>query len=178
VPEVGPDLGDAAVEVLQGAGIVDHQVGHGKALFTAGLGGYPGPGLIGRHATLSDQPLELELGWHVHHDDQVEAADPPVLGQQRHVVHDDHVAAGRRHRVPLGGLHPLPDQGVDDAVQHGARGGITEHDRAEPLAVQGAVRAEHAGAEGLGDPRQPRRAGRDHGPGGDVRVDDHGPVGG
>ena len=35
--EVGPDRGDAAVEVGQGAGVVDHHVSHGETLLTAGL---------------------------------------------------------------------------------------------------------------------------------------------
>ena len=48
--EVGPDFGDAAVQVVQGAGVVDHDVGDGQALLPAGLGRHPGPGLIRRHA--------------------------------------------------------------------------------------------------------------------------------
>src|SRR6516165_9515160 len=70
--EVGPDLGDAAVQVGQRSGVVDHQVSYGQALLAAGLRRHAGPGLIGRHAALPDQPLELELGRDVHHDDQVE----------------------------------------------------------------------------------------------------------
>jgi len=176
VGEVGPDGGDAAVQVGQGAGVVDHQVGHGQALLPAGLRRYAGSRLLGRHAALADQPLELDLRWHIHHDDQAEVAGPPVFGQQRHVVHDDEVAAGRVHGGLLGGPHPLSDQGVDDGVQRGARGGIGEHDRAEPVPVQGAVRAEHPGAEGLGHSREPGGSRGDHRPGGEVRVDDHGPV--
>ena len=58
--EVGPDLGDAAVQVLQGAGVLDDEVGHGQALFAAGLGGQAGLGLLGRHAARADHPFDLE----------------------------------------------------------------------------------------------------------------------
>jgi hypothetical protein len=40
---------------------------------------------------------------------------------------------------------------VDDRVELGAQARIAEHDLAEPLPVQRAVRAEHPLAEGLGD---------------------------
>src|ERR1700722_16869699 len=50
VPQVVPDLGDAAVQVFQGAGVVDHDVGDGQPLLAAGLGGHPGAGLVLRPA--------------------------------------------------------------------------------------------------------------------------------
>ena len=37
--EVGPDLGEAAVQVVQGAGVVDHDVREGQALLAGRLGG-------------------------------------------------------------------------------------------------------------------------------------------
>jgi len=93
-------------------------------------------------------------------------------------MHDDQVSSGRVHRSALGRGHPLPDQGMDDRVQLRARVSIAEDERAEPVPVQGAVRAEHADAEGFGDARQPGRARGDHLPGRHVRVNEYGPVSG
>ena len=47
--EVGPDLGDPAVLVLERAGGLDDDVGHGQPLLAAGLSREPGLGLLGRH---------------------------------------------------------------------------------------------------------------------------------
>ena len=104
----------------------------------------------------------------------VEAALAAALGQQRHVVHDDGpCAVSGLHGGAFGRLHPLADQRVHDLVELAAQPGIGEHDLAEALPVQRAVRAEHVLAEGRGDPGQPGRAGLDHLPGGHVRVDEH-----
>ena len=87
----------------------------------------------------------------------------------------DHRSRRRRgsRRGPFGCLHPLPDQRVDDRVELGAQAWIAEHDLAEALPVQRAIRAQHALAEGRGDLGQPGRAGYDYLPGGHVRVDEH-----
>jgi DNA-binding SARP family transcriptional activator/pimeloyl-ACP methyl ester carboxylesterase len=151
--EVDPDFGDAAVQVVQGAGVVDHDVGDGQALLPAGLGRHPGPGPVRRHAAQVDQPLDLQFGRYVHDDHHVEASFTPALGQQGHVVHDDGARRpGGLHGGAFGCLHPLADQGVHDLIQLGAQARIAEHDLAQPLPVQRAVRAEHPFAEGAGDP--------------------------
>src|SRR4029077_2940962 len=64
-------------------------------------------------------------------------------------------------------------QRVYDRVELGAQARIPEHDLAEALPVQRAVRAQHPLAEGRGDLGQPGRAGYDYFPGGHVRVDEH-----
>src|ERR1700722_6883336 len=101
--QVGPDLADPAVEVVEGTRVVDHDVGQRKTLLPAGLGGHPGPGLIRGHAPLADQPLDLHVSGHVHHDNEVEAALAPAFRQQRHVVNQDR-SARIRSRVTLGRL--------------------------------------------------------------------------
>jgi DNA-binding SARP family transcriptional activator/pimeloyl-ACP methyl ester carboxylesterase len=175
--QVGPDFGDAAVQVVQGAGVVDHDIGNRQPLLPAGLGRHPGPGLIRRHAAQADQPLELQFRRYVHHDHHVETGPAAALGQQGHVVHDDGAGwLGGLHGGLFGRLHPLADQGVHDLVELGPQPRIAEHDLPQPFPVQRAVRPEHLLAEHLGDPRQPGRPGDDHFPGGHVRVDEHGTV--
>ena len=93
----------AAVQVVQGAGVVDHDVGDGQALLPAGLGRHPGPGLIRRHATQGDQPLDLKLGRHVDHDHHVEAGGWRPVGGVVHPGGAEDVGEsrgqGRRARV-------------------------------------------------------------------------------
>ena len=73
--QVSPDPGCPAVEVFAGAGVVDHDVRDGQALFAGGLGGHPGAGLVLRQAP-ARQPGNLDLGRHVDDDDHCEVVTP------------------------------------------------------------------------------------------------------
>src|SRR6202035_226555 len=56
------------------------------------------------------------------------------------------------------GEHVVLDEGVDDRVELAAGRVVGEDDLRELRPVQRPVFAQHAGTEGLGDPREARRA--------------------
>jgi hypothetical protein len=137
--ETGPDIADPLVQVGEGARVVDHDVGDGQPLFPGGLGRHPGPRVLGGHAAVPGQPLDLQLRRHVHDDNKVKPGipGPSALGKQRDVMHDHRRAAGGRLFFRSG--HVLVYQGMNDRVQPTARFLIGEDHLAELRPVKRAV---------------------------------------
>ena len=105
----------------------------------------------------------------VHHHHQMEVAALAGFDQQRDVL--DHDGAGRGGGDHRGGA--LPDQGMDDAVEHREAFRVAEHQGAQPGPVQAAVRRQDGLAEGLDDARQPGGSRFHDLPGQGVGVDQH-----
>src|ERR1700733_6032589 len=108
--EGGPDVRDAAVQVFQGAGVVDHDVGYRQALVAGRLGGHSRAGLVCGHAP-GGQALDLDL-W-------------------GDVQHDDRAIAGSLNGGLFRGEHVVVDEGVDDRVELAAGRVVGEDDLRE-----------------------------------------------
>src|ERR1700684_376921 len=63
--QAGPYFGDPAVEVVERARVVDHDVGDRQPLLPARLRGHAVPRLGRGHAAAGDEPGELHVGRHV-----------------------------------------------------------------------------------------------------------------
>ena len=129
--EIGPDLADPAVQVVQRPGVVDHDVGDRQPLLRGSPGRPSGPGACSRHAAQPDQPGEPHLGRHVHHDHHVVAGrrgSPPAAARR---------ARRRRRRARLrrllGSAIRSPTSGCTIALSARQRCGVGEHD-ARPAA--------------------------------------------
>src|SRR5580704_10605418 len=166
--KLAPQFAGLAVELGQRARIVHHDVGDGQPLLTASLRRDPRLGLLAAHAAKPDQPVELRPWRHVAHDDQVVGARQAVLGDERHVVHDDRAWPGAVLQL----AHASADARVDDRVEDGELLLIGEDDVPESDAIQRPVRAEHVRAECRDHCGEPVRIGRNDLPCDQVGVDD------
>lgn len=115
--------------------------------------------------------LDPEFIRGVHHHHQVEVGSLAGLHQERNIL--DHDAAFRCGVGQRGG--PFPDQGMNDAVQHGQAFRVAEDQGAELRAVQAAVGRQDGLAEGRHDLLESRRSGVDDFAGQGVGVDHHRP---
>ena len=99
---------------------------HGRANLMASLSGYGKT--IKLHSGDALEPLDLDLRRDVDDDHQVEVGWPGAFGEQRDVVHDHRVGAACLDGGLFGGADVLVDERVDDGVEPGERGLVTEDD--------------------------------------------------
>jgi hypothetical protein len=131
-------------------------------------------GLFSGHAAVALEPFDLQPRRHVDDHDKVVGGGHPVLGDQRHVVHDDR--SGPRRSLQL--RHPGPHPRVNDRVQLPAQLRIGEDDIPQSRPVQLTIRAQNLFSERLDDLGQPIGSGGDDIPSDRVGVDDDRPLGG
>jgi hypothetical protein len=172
--QVPPYRRDTPVQVGRRPRVVDHDVGDRQPLLACRLGGHPGACLIlGKPAP--GEPLDLKLGGHVHHDDDVEVGRALPLGEQRYVVHHDRVLAAVAYRGLFLRQDVPQDQRVRDGVEPEPCGLVGEHDSGQLRPVKRPVIAQHTRPEGLRDPGEARRSRLNDGPGRRVAVEHHRP---
>lgn len=168
-------------EVLERAGVVEHDIRVLHLLRNGQLGVQAGRRVLPRRIVALHQPLQLQLrrtGTHkrprqrsaqqqthntveeqdspVHHNDLRDPLPQPSLDEQRHVEHAHALAMppAAQHRP-----EHLPAHGrVHDRIQRRALLVVREDTRAERRAVERAVRAEHPRAERAHDGRERGRA--------------------
>ncbi|MCE3246138.1 MAG: hypothetical protein K0S72_2266 [Arthrobacter sp.] len=106
---------------------------------------------------MPDHPPDPHVGLGVDHHDEVEAALLPCFNEEGDVL--DHDGAGGGFGDHRGG--PLPDQGVDNAVQLSPALRVAEDDGPEARPVQPPRGVEDLLPEGPHHGSQPGRAGLD-----------------
>ena len=136
-----------------------------------GLRGHPGPGVRGGHVPVLHHALHPDVVRGVHHHHQVEVGALAGLDEQRDVL--DHDRAFRSGGGQRGGA--LPDEGMDDAVEHREAFRVAEDEGAELRPVQAAVGRQDGLAEGRDHLRESRGSRFHHLPGQGIGVDHHGP---
>ncbi len=126
---------------------------------------------VGGHVPVLHHALHPDVVRGVHHHHQMEVGALAGLDQQRDVL--DHDGAFRGGGGQRRGA--LPDEGMDDAVEHREAFRVAEDEGAELGPVQAAVGRQDGLAEGADDLRESRGSRFHHLPGQGIGVDHHRP---